>query len=66
MTFWIVLIVLYAVIANLAMYMTCREHAQDGRRSIRWTLIGVTACALWPLVVVAMMVQARMSGRAAA
>lgn len=61
MTVWLVLAILYAVIANLAMYMTCREHVTYGRRRIGWTILGVVACVAWPLVIVAMLVMARRS-----
>lgn len=66
MTLWLILAVVYASVANLAMYMTCREHMQYGRRSVGWTLVGVTACILWPLVIVAMMVMARRQAPATA
>ncbi len=56
---WLVIAVAYASIANLAMYMTCREHVQYGRRSVGWTVLGVLACAAWPLIIAAMLVMAR-------
>lgn len=59
MTLWLILAIVYVSVANLAMYMTCREHMQYRRRSVGWALVGVTACILWPLVIVAMMVMAR-------
>lgn len=65
MTLWLVLVIVYASIANLAMYMTCREHVQYGRRSIGWTVLGIIACIAWPLVIVAMLVMARRSTQTA-
>lgn len=65
MTTWLVLIIAYAAIANLAMYMTCREHTQTGGSSALWTMIGVAACTVWPLVIAAMMVLARRKPTAA-
>lgn len=59
MTLWILVVIVYASIANLAMYMTCREHVQYGRRSIGWTVLGIVACIAWPLVIMAMLVMAR-------
>lgn len=59
MTPWLLVAIAYASIANLAMYMTCREHVQYGRRSVGWTVLGVLACAAWPLIIVAMFVMAR-------
>ena len=59
MTFWLLTAIIYASIANLAMYMTCREHVLYGRRSVGWTVLGVLACVVWPLVIVAMLLLAR-------
>lgn len=66
MTIWLLVAIVYASIANLAMYMTCREHVQYGRRSVGWTVLGVLACVAWPLVIVAMLVLARRNGPVAA
>lgn len=65
MTLWLVLVIVYASIANLAMYMTCREHVQYGRRSIGWTVLGIMACIAWPVVILAMLVMARRSAQTA-
>ena len=59
MTPWLIIAIAYASIANLAMYMTCREHVQYGSRSVGWTVLGVLSCAAWPLIIVAMLVMAR-------
>jgi hypothetical protein len=68
MTLWLFFVIVYASIANLAMYMTCREHVQYGNRSVGWTVLGVIACIAWPLVIAAMlvMVAARRKGPVAA
>jgi len=66
MTFWLLIAIACASIANLAMYMTCREHVQYGHRSVGWTVVGVLACVAWPVVVVAMLVLARRKGVVAA
>ena len=62
MTLWLIIAIFYVSIANLAMYMTCREHVQYGHRSVGWTVLGVIACVAWPLVIAAMLVLARRKG----
>jgi hypothetical protein len=52
----------YAGIATFALVMTWREQARTRQQSIIYNAAGYAACALWPLALAAILVEARRRG----
>ncbi|PHR52961.1 MAG: hypothetical protein COA47_17355 [Robiginitomaculum sp.] len=60
---WTILILVYAVIAGFALFMTFSEKAKSGSRGLRWAPISLFACLIWPITIVAVIVAARRQHR---
>jgi RsiW-degrading membrane proteinase PrsW (M82 family) len=57
---WTVLVALYVAICLFAIYMTHREHRHNGQRSLVLSGLSFVLCLVWPLLVPAMLVFARL------